>query len=163
MITLSILFSIIISISPLPPRYDIALQAGKLAQHKWVKIDLKGFSFYAPPELKLQHDKGIDSAVWSYTGKNLKLVVDLGQYSGKPKIYEKEPDYREEQIIIDGKEAVICFYRRTSVAQLDLQYSAAVYFPKVNSRGGKLSFYVVGISPEEQEIAREIFLSIEFN
>lgn len=163
MLTLGMLFSIIIFASPLSPQYGHALQAENLAQHKWVKVNLKRFSFYVPPDLKLQSDKGIDSAVWSYTGKNLKLVVDLGQYSGKPKIYEHEPDYREEKIIIDGKEAVMCFYRRTSVAQLDLPYSAAVYFPKVNSRGSKLSFYVAGISPEEQEIARKIFLSIEFN
>lgn len=161
MLMLSIL-SAIIFISPSSPENALAGRTENPAQPGWVKIELERFSFYVPPELKLQHDRGIDSAVWSYAGKNLKLVIDLGRYSGKPRIYESEPDYREEQIIIDGKRAVICFYRRSTVAQEHLPYSAAVYFSKVKSTAEKLSFYVAGASPEEQEVARKIFLSIDF-
>jgi hypothetical protein len=162
MFMLGILLSAIIFISPSPLQNRPVGRTENPAQPNWVKIELERFSFYVPPELKLQHDRGIDSAVWSYAGKNLKLIIDLGRYSGKPTIYESEPDYREEQMIIDGKKAVLCFYRRSTVTRENLPYSAAVYFSEVKTKEEKLSFYVAGASPEEQEIARKIFLSIDF-
>ena len=127
----------------------------------WKKINLERFLFYAPPEMKSLDVKGIDSAVWGYASSDLELIIDLGRYSGKPSIYEGEPDYREERIKIDGKEATMCFYRFSERAEGRHPYAAAVYFSDVGNRGTKLSFFASCKTPGEQRTAEAIFRTIK--
>jgi hypothetical protein len=133
-----------------------------VASRTWKKVELKHFSFYIPPRMKLSQSKGIDSAVWRYTGNNLKLTIDLGLYSGKPSVYEEEIGYREEIIKINGKIAIMCFFQLREPVESGYPYVAAVYFEDIDSKDYKLSFFASCASPIEQETARKIFSSIVF-
>lgn len=134
-----------------------------MAQNNWQEINLQHFSFSVPYGMKPVEAKGIDSAIWKYANKAISLTIELGLYSGKPSVYAKEPDYREEETRIDGRRATICFFRDSEVGSEDQPYVAALYFSNVDGKATKLSFFVVSNSPKGQEIAKRIFLSVKFN
>ncbi len=132
-------------------------------QTDWQKIDLGTFSFQIPIEMKSRDAKGIDSAIWKYSDENSELVIDLGIYSAKPESYSDEPEYTEEKVVIGGKNAVIISFRDSEPNNEDLEYFTGIYFPKVDSRGTKLSFVIYSRnSKTNQAIARKIFNSIKF-
>ncbi len=129
----------------------------------WKLINLNDFSFYLPPEVKSVKARRIDSAIWKYIGGNMELTVDFGMYASKPHIYGKEPEYYEEQVKIDDREAVICFFRSSDSNLQSRPYIAAVYFSTMDSKDTKLSFFINGDSSTEQKMARTIFSTIKFH
>jgi hypothetical protein len=133
------------------------------ATRNWKEVRLEHFSFYIPHELKVVKVSGTDSAVWKYTSTDLEFFIDLGFYSGKPLNYKDEPEYREEEIEIDGKKATLCFFRLSKPFLKNLPYVAAIFFPDIGMEEIKLSFLANCASPHEQGVAKEIFLSIKFN
>ena len=134
----------------------------------WKRIDLNDFSFYAPPDMKNQNVRGIDSAVWEFRNRALNLNIDYGMYSNDLKSYENQPEYKAEWLYIDGKKAKVATFRMsdedTAGSPLkDLKYVSAVYFPDVGGGGDtKLTFWANCISPAAQGSARTIFLSLKF-
>ncbi len=125
------------------------------------KIELERFSFDIPAELKQREAAGIDSAIWRYADNNLDLLIDLGTYSAKPLMMRDKPEYREERTRIDGKKATMVFFR-SSDSKPKRPYVAAAYFPSIDGADSKLALYATCASPDQQKVAREIFLSIDF-
>lgn len=141
---------------PAPPLSQVTISS------RWKKVELTHFSFYVPPKMKALKVQGIDSAVWRYISKDVELTIDLGFYSGKPAIYEDEPEYREEQVKIDGKNAVLCFFRFNEPFDGKRPYVAAVYFSDIGMEETKLSFFASCKTHSEQKTAETIFRSIKF-
>lgn len=135
---------------------------GSIAESGCKQIDLEHFSFCLPPEITPRKAKGIDSAIWKYASDGLELTIDLGLYSGKPSNLKKELEYREERMRIGGKKAVMVFFRSDDASDVKLPYVSAVYFANIGLRKNKLFLYATCASRHKQDIARKIFLSLEF-
>ncbi len=132
-----------------------------ITQNDWKRIDLEQFSFSIPLEMKQLKIINIDSAVWRYSNNDLELTIDFGLYSGLPKIYKEEVNYREEKVKISGKNAkIVSFISEES--DKDCKYNTAIYFPKVEDKYTKLSFFICSDLPQSQETAKAIFRSIKF-
>jgi hypothetical protein len=123
----------------------------------WKKIELKAFSFYAPPDMKNQNVRGIDSAVWEFRNRRMTVNLDYGMYSDDLEFHKDQPEYRTEWLRIDGKKAKVATLRMSN------NYIAAIYFPEVSDGGGtKLTFWASCVDSAMQESAKKIFLSIKF-
>jgi len=154
--------SILIVMLLITQNFSLIAQTNTITQNNWKKIDLERFSFYVPPELKSLEAKGIDSEVWIYSSDNLEIIIDLGIYSRDSSDFKKEPSYQEKKIKIDGKKGIIFFFYNKHDKK-NRPYYAAVHFPQIGKKGVKLSFFAACASPQEQQIARKIFTSIDFN
>lgn len=128
----------------------------------WRKVNLKHFSFSLPKAMAPLRVRGTDSALWKYASSTLELTIDLGIYSEKPLDLSEDPQSREEQTRIDGKRATIVFARNDAADSLTYPYLAAAYFSNIGLHEVKLSFFATCATLEQQEIARKIFLSIDF-
>ena len=122
----------------------------------WKKIDLRDFSFAIPPDLKERDVRGIDSEVWEYRSRDLRLAIDYGMYSDDLDSYSDRPEYKAEWVSIDSKKAKVVTYRSGK------SYVAAVYFPGLWGSDTKLGFSVESKSAAEQELSKKIFQSIRF-
>jgi hypothetical protein len=132
----------------------------------WVKIDLDRFSFYAPPDMRNQNLRGIDSAVWQFRNRNMTLNLDYGMYSDDLEPYggETESERHAEWVRIDGKSAKIVTLRKNSAipGDEDRKYSAAVYFPDANGPKTKLTFSADCVDAATRDSAKNILVSIRF-
>jgi hypothetical protein len=122
----------------------------------WKKIELRDFSLEIPPGMKKRDVRGIDSEVWEYRSRDLRLAIDYGMYSNDLESYADRPEYKAEWISIDGKEAKVATYRSGK------DYVAAVYFPGLWGSDTKLGFSVESKSATGQELSKKIFQSIRF-
>ena len=125
-----------------------------------MKVDLGDFSFYAPPDMKNQNVRGIDSAVWQFRNSSMTLDLDYGMYSNDLKSYADQPEYQAWWILIDGKEAKVATLRMDD--DRGRKYVAAVHFPDVSGRGGtRLTAWARCRDRATQQSAKNIFLSIK--
>lgn len=131
----------------------------------WQKIDGDGFSFYAPPDLKMMPTRGIDSAVYVYKSSDLTISMDVGRYS------VAEPSSNAvlavRTVTIDGQTATISHYKNES-ARVS-QFSSAIRF--IFGEGYGKSHFYMGVSFNKnknknknttKDIAGRIFSSIRF-
>ncbi len=153
---------ILIFIVSLIQTQDAVVMSKDLSQSPWRKIKLEPFSFCLPADMVQQEGKGRDSAIWIYSSKKMNLNIDLGIYSARPLDSRAEPEYQEEHVRIDGKRAIMVFFRSGQANGKKHPYVAAVYFSNLGPWRTKLYFFATCASPEDQKIARKIFLSIDF-
>lgn len=125
---------------------------------KYINAD-NSFGFYVPPDMKKDEVQGIDSYVGKFHNNGLELSFDYGIYSD-PLEYSKEPDYKEVWVKIDGKSAKIVTFHKPS-GYKDFSDVAAVHFPQIGKET-KLTMWVYCKSPDEQQVAKTIFSSIQF-
>ena len=130
---------------------------------EWKKIDLTSFSFYAPPDLRDQKVRGIDSSVWEFRNRTMTLRLDYGMYSDSLESYSNQADYQIEWVRIDEKPAKIVTLRLNAGVGRDKgrTYAAAVYFPGASGET-KLSFLACCIDAATRDSAKKVFLSIRF-
>ena len=133
----------------------------------WSRVNLDYFAFYGPADLKDQHARGIDSAVWYFRNDRMTLAFDYGWYSNDLKDSANEPQYREKWFIVDGKKAKVATLRMNeqslgNSSEKDRPYITAVYFPVVRRGGVKLSVWAYCIDSNTQEEAKTVLLSIKF-
>lgn len=129
----------------------------------WVKIDLASFSFYAPPDIRNQKVRGIDSAVWQFRNRNMTLNLDYGMYSDNLESYKDESEYHAEWVRIDGKSAkVVTLRNSTDASNKNRKYAAGVYFPEVSGPTTKLTVWAECVDVATRDSAKNIFFSIRF-
>jgi hypothetical protein len=127
----------------------------------WKKVDLGDFSFYAPPDMKNQNVRGIDSAVWQFRNSSMTLDLDYGMHSNNLKSHADQPEYQEEWFLIDGKQAKVATLRMDD--NRGRKYVAAVHFPDVSGGGGtRLTAFASCRDRATQQSAKSIFLSIKW-
>ncbi len=129
----------------------------------WKRTELDFCSFLVPLDLTSIPVRGIDSAIWKFKSDSLILMIDLGLYSGKPDIDEKELDYVEKRVKVDKKKGTIVRFKYREPTTDGFDYVTAIYFPKIVDKFTKLSFVVHSKTPEQQNIAEKMLLSINFN
>src|SRR2546427_10407959 len=114
--------------------------------------------------MRNQNARGTDSAVWEFRNRQMTLNLDYGMYSNDLEFYAGQPEYHTEWVRIDGKRAKIATLRMNDADSWDKdrKYVAAVYFPEVNGRATKLTFWADCIYPATRDSAKNIFLSIRF-
>jgi hypothetical protein len=152
-------------VNPLPEMLVPVATTQEAIPDGWKRIDLKAFSFYAPPDMKDQHARGIDSAVWRFRNRSITLDLDFGLYSNDLTFYSDQPEYRAEWTEIGGKKARIATLRMRDESlanslEKDRNYVATVYFPDVH--GARLTFWANCVDAAAQESAKKIFLTIKF-
>jgi hypothetical protein len=123
------------------------------------------FSFSIPSNLKVMDVKGIDSLIGSYRCEDLELTYDYGWYSD-PLNYSNYPEYKEERVTIDGREAKIVTFKDTKQKQ-GLTYVTGIHIAKVNTEDeehgqNRLTMKISSKKRDMEKIAREIFSSIKF-
>ena len=133
----------------------------------WSRINLDYLAFYGPADLKDQHSRGIDSAVWDFRNDRMTLAFDYGMYSNDLKDLVSEPQYRERWFMVDGRKAKVATFLLSEQSLADNSergrpFIAAVYFPAVKRGGVKLSVWAYCIDNNTQEEAKKILFTIKF-
>lgn len=128
----------------------------------WKRIELDFCSFYAPSDLVNVPVLGINSAIWKFTGKDFVLTIDLGLYSGKSPIDREELEYSEKTSRTDGLKTTLVRFRVREDKAEGFNYVSVLYSPIRGSRHDKVSFAVLGKTPEQQKTAEKIFRTIKF-
>jgi hypothetical protein len=136
----------------------------------WEKVGVCQIRFLIPKDLKNQHAKGIDSCFAEFRSGKMRLAIDasgLGSGGGFTK-HETMLDFVEESVVIDGKKVQIITYKdgrtkskRKFVAGLFVVLYEAK--PKETQTSAYLYMTVEGNNEEEIQIAKQIFLSIQFD
>ena len=122
----------------------------------WKKIELRDFSFSIPPDMRERDVHGIDSEVWEYRSRDLRLAIDYGMYSTDHESYAEQPGYKLEWVSLDGESAKVATFRSGKY------FVAAVYFTGLWGSDTKLGFSVESKSASGQELSKKIFQSIRF-
>jgi hypothetical protein len=122
----------------------------------WKKVELRDFSFSIPPDMKERDVRGIDSEVWEYRSREMRLAIDYGMYSIDQKSYAEQPGYKSEWVSIDGQRAKVATFRSGKY------FVAAAYFSGLWNSDTKLGFSVESKSAAGQELSKKIFQSIRF-
>jgi hypothetical protein len=110
--------------------------------------------------------QGIDSYVGEYRNSECILHFDYGRYSENFSRAQKQPDYQQEAITIDGRAAVLL--TATDLEQRDgLAFLAAVAFKDVGTGRSspgptRLTMWADCATGEGQQTAVQIFQSIAF-
>jgi len=160
---ISVLKKVVVLIVVLLLHSSIAIaQEEFTAQKDWQKIELDGFSFYLPPELKPREVRGRESAVWIFTSQNLELLIILGPFLPEPSSFQNEANYKAKNVSIDGKKAITFFYKDDEDDEENRPLVAAVHFPRFYQTNDTLIFSANCRSRKEKKLAKKIFLSIKF-
>jgi hypothetical protein len=134
----------------------------------WRKVELKDFSFYIPSDMKERKVRGTDSEIWEFRSKGITLSIDYGVFSPECASLDR-PEYREERVVVDGRAAKVCAYRRSdkydaTYPEKDREYFTAINFPDVwgGDSGSRLTFDAACLDSSTQETAKRIFQTIKF-
>jgi hypothetical protein len=126
------------------------------------KVESEFFSLCIPKQLETREVPPDDSIVWRYASKEMELTLDLGGYSEKPWTYAEEPNYREQEVQIDGRKATLCVFGPTRWPTDNLRYMSAAYFSEIGLRDSKLAMVLRSSSQIQQTDATAIFSSLKF-
>lgn len=122
---------------------------------EWVRIDVKAFSFYAPPDLKPIPVQGVDSFVGEYQGDSITLHFDYGRFSNS--LDDRDcADYTSNEEQIGGKDAKIASFNAYG------ENVVGVYFPTAGGEEIRLTVTATGKSPADHDTAKAIFRTIRF-
>lgn len=146
--------------------FTMAAVAAAKQKSNWVLIKNAHFSFSAPPDLKDQKVKGIDSFVGKYNSKHLELLFDYGWYPFTFNDWPAETKY--EELSIDGRSARIGSVRHQR--GYSRPWSTQVFIPAVWKKKSEskfdrdvgLSIFVNCETESDVAVARDIFKSLKF-
>ena len=119
------------------------------------------FIFSIPQNMQKQDTQGIDSYVEEYRNGNMKASFDYGIYSDPLDGYSMEPQYKEINEVISGREVKIVYFKPGSFSS-EYKYFAGVHFPTLKEVGSKLTLVVEFNDEKDYETAKTIFRSIYF-
>ncbi len=125
---------------------------------KWKQIDAPNFTLFIPTDWKFNQLQGIDSYLGELVGPEAKLTFDFGLYSDSL-VADDDPNYVITYENIDGYKAKIIKPKTIGLG------TVGVYFDNVGGGGfqtTKLQISGQDLSKKNQEIALQIFRSIEF-
>jgi hypothetical protein len=135
----------------------------------WTKISVCRLSFFAPPDMKDLGMRGIDSCLLQYANKDITVYLDYGRYGSPPRQSNSYLEYKEQSLLIDGKNAQLATFVDAGRSNSGGKYIACMYvvvkesesdvLPKIIS----LMMSVRGESQKDQEIAQRIFRTIHFD
>jgi hypothetical protein len=132
----------------------------------WRKIDAEGMlTFYLPPDMKQSNVHGFENLYQEY--KSATLTLSFVYEPGSVLAYEEREsqfgkDYREIATEVDGRKAILFIYRREREDNSASTYNADIYVGDLPKAQVKLWMWASSKSPDEIEIARRIFSSVEF-
>jgi hypothetical protein len=136
----------------------------KAAAPSWVTEELWGFSISVPPGMRRRDMRGTDSSIREYRDSSLLLQVTYGMTGDLPfdLMESKQPDYREEVVVIHGRKARWCTFRDAGLfGGKGNLYVAEMYFIEPGDRPRPI-FFVACDSQAGLEIAKQIFRTVEF-
>jgi len=111
----------------------IACASFPLAQEKsdvpdgWTEINICRISFFAPPDLKNQDLKGIDSCVAQFANNDIALYMDYGLYGGPATARGSELEWKQETLSVGGKDAQLTTFVDATHSNSGLKYIASLY------------------------------------
>ena len=132
----------------------------------WRKVDAEGrLTFYLPPDMKQANVHGIENLYQAYSNGRMKLSFvyepdAVLAYEDRESEFGR--DYQEIRTEIDGRPAFLFIYRREAAEGRTLSHHADVYVGDLPKAQVKLWMWASSTSPEDLEIARRIFNSVEF-
>jgi hypothetical protein len=131
------------------------------------RIETKHFRFSIPADMKERPVHGIDLSVWKYSNEKITLDVQYGLYPDDLKSYSEQPDYQQAAIKINGFEAIQVTFRLDESLAAHFsglgRHVAAVHFPNLaNGYGTQVTMWANCASAAEQQVAKDIFSTIEF-
>lgn len=121
------------------------------------------FKVAVPSDFRYEPAQGIDSFVGYFISSRIKLHFDYGWYSGHIQYPENLmlKDFKNENVIIDGIEALIQTYSKNAGNQNS--YYIGIYFPSVpGSNKTRLSISSRVNNINDRELVRNIFETIRF-
>jgi hypothetical protein len=128
----------------------------------WATIDTGPFTFLAPTTLVAKSVQGIDSLVGKYTNQTIILSYDFG-LSSDPlrRRFERDklPGYEEQNLIIDGKKAVIVAFPGP-IREWSHQYTKSIHFTDVGDGRNKLTVSASGKTTNDLVTLQRVFESI---
>ena len=150
-----------------PPVQPLATSRASVIPRGWKKVNARDFSFYIPPYLKGPQISQDEGEALLFSSNRMILNIDNGIYPNSLTIYGDQPDYQEEKVQIDDREAKICTFRLSDTFSTShdkgRKLIAAVHFPELN--GGlvkEFTFWAGCKDVECQAAAKDIFHSIRF-
>lgn len=132
----------------------------------WRKIDAEGrFIFYLPPEMKQANVHGIENLYQVYSDGRLKISL-VFEPDGVLAYEERESqfgkDHQEIMSEVDGRPAFLFIYQREAEGRHPQTYNADIYVGDLPKAQVKLWMWASSTNPDDIEIARRIFNSVEF-
>lgn len=132
----------------------------------WRKVDAEGhLTFYLPPDMKQSDVHGIENLYQVYSNGRMKFSFVYEPSSVLA--YEERrsqfgEDYQEIKAEVDGRAAFLFIYRREAEEGRPRTYNADVYVGDLPKAQVKLWMWASSPNPDDLEIARRIFSSVEF-
>ena len=135
---------------------------------RWVKIDTKqGFSFYAPPGTQFNPLQGKDSFIGEIAGPAFSLRYDFGFWSNDLGDAKNNPDYSEEQAVIDGRDGLI---RRATFSSPNgqtyfagLYIQQAVFHREYPGRWAALEIHGSALTTQDRATIEQLFKTVQFD
>jgi len=129
-----------------------------LGASTWRSADTGPFTVLLPPGWEYRPQQGIDSFIGEFAGDGVQLSFDLGYYTGGPP--QDDPAYATHDETIGGYMAVLyapnVAQGRTGVYMRVSESAPPFGYPTALGISGE------GLTPDEQEIAVQIFRSVRF-
>ncbi len=134
----------------------------------WTKIDTRqGFSFYAPPGTQLNPLQGKDSFIGEIASPAFSLRYDFGFWSNDLSDARNNPDYSEEQVVINGRDGLI---RRATFASANgptyfagLYVQQAVFHREYPGRWAALEIHGSALTTQDRAIVERMFKTVQFD
>jgi hypothetical protein len=132
----------------------------------WRKVDAEGrLTFYLPPDMKQANVHGIENLYQAYSNGRMKFSFvyepdAVLAYEDRESQFGQE--YQELKTEVDGRPAFLFIYRREAEEGRALSHHADVYVGDLPRAQVKLWMWASSPNPDDLEIARRIFSSVEF-
>jgi hypothetical protein len=128
----------------------------------WKELTLaQGLTLTVPADLSRGPEQGVDTAVATWNGAGISVVVDQGPFADPLTTYQGRPGSRSRQETIDGRPA-----RIVSFLEGDGTRVVAAHFPgtQAGAAAGKPLTIVVRVDPavRREEVAFDIIRSLRF-
>jgi hypothetical protein len=132
----------------------------------WRRVDAEGrLTFYLPPDMKQADVHGIENLYQVYSNGRLRLSF-VYEPDGVLAYEERESqfgkDHQEIRTEVDGRPAYLFIYRREAEEGRPQTHNADVYVGDLPGAQVKLWMWASSPNPEDLEVARRIFSSVEF-
>jgi len=142
------------------PKKDLGCEVPK---ENWETFITDSYSFSKPLNLKNDSQEIGDSKIWRFSNDNINVDIDVGRYSGLPKVYQSEKDYKELDVKVNGLKATVISFRIADSEKATFNkrsYAEAVFFPSDKNNLGGMAVWVTYSNEEDEVVACAIINSI---
>jgi hypothetical protein len=132
------------------------------------------FALCVPPSLVKGAGIGIDSVAEDYVGPGVRFGLDFGAYTDPLTSYGEKPEFREEQLAVDGHAARLVTYREPAVPSAEngapaspdaaaLPLHLALYFvDAIGDAHDHLGLFAAAATDADAATVRAIFATTRF-